>query len=135
MSKKTFLASLDQLYSILDFVEQHCEERGFRPDVTQKVLIATEEVVVNIFRYSSAKRTDIECLTCEEKPGLKILIEDDGIPYDLGPLLRQYKVKDNPPSNGGVGGFGIFLYVHLMDEVQYQREEGVNRLLLIKYLS
>ena len=68
------------------------------------------------------------------EPGLLIaVLQDDGKPFN--PLLEapaailEGSIEDRP-----IGGLGIHFMRTLMDEVAYQREEGHNRLTLIKHL-
>ena len=60
-----------------------------------------------------------------------MLIADDGRPFD--PLTEapepdlESAIEDRP-----IGGLGVHLVRTMMDEVRYRREEGKNRLTLVK---
>lgn len=91
--------------------------------------LACEEALVNIISYAYPEKEGaivIEC-TDPEKPGLKISLRDQGIPYD--PLDQERA----PPTEDRLGGYGIPLIIKIMDRVQYQREENDNVLTLVKY--
>lgn len=138
MSKKTFPAAIEQLHNMLSFVEKHCQDRQIESYTTNHILISVEEVVVNIIHYGYEKRRGIIEIECEEfvpSEYIKIQIVDDGCPYN--PVLVAKKIREEGiPVKGPLttGGYGILLYSNLMDQIEYQREEGLNHLFLIKYL-
>lgn len=135
MSKRIFSAGVDKLYEMLDFVKDYCSKKNVDSTSINKIILATEEAVVNVIKhgYSSqltqTNKIEIECEDCSNsKPGIKIIIKDHGIPFN--PLE---KIKEIPKTS--LGGHGIFLYFSLMDKIEYAREENTNFLYLIKYFQ
>lgn len=134
---KGFPAKLECLYEMLAFVREEAERAGFKPQYISKIELAAEEALVNIISYGYQKETanngsiDLECSTLPQG-GIRIQIKDQGIPYN--PL--ENKVKYNPNNSGeeGLGGYGVFFIVNLMDEVTYAREQNFNVLTLIKFI-
>jgi anti-sigma regulatory factor (Ser/Thr protein kinase) len=57
-------------------------------------------------------------------------VEDDGKPFD--PLSVQ---TPRPRSETEVGGVGLHFVKSLMDQLDYSRRDGINRLRLIKKLE
>lgn len=115
---------------ISDFIEKtsvdSAEEMGLR--------LALEEVVVNIIHYAYPKgRTgEIIVTVCADEKEIRFLITDSGETFD------PTKVPEADISLGinerEIGGLGIFLVRHMMDDMKYERTDGQNRLTLIKYL-
>lgn len=138
MAKKTFPAELIYLHEMLSFIYENCLLQGFDLNSSEKVILATEEALVNVIHHGYPdKRGTIE-LVCEKldvKPGLKISIIDKGIPFD--PALKAIKFKQEHPQpilDYAIGGYGIYLYAEIMDIIEYQRDNDINILILIKYL-
>jgi serine/threonine-protein kinase RsbW len=118
MKIKTFLATLEQLYPMLDFVHD------FSGDL--QIRLAVEEALVNIIRYGYPENQGSIQICCEHVGNaLKICIEDQGIPFD--PV--SYKVMQSTSRNGGAG---IPLMKKIMDQIEYKRVEGKNILTLVK---
>lgn len=142
MHKKTFSASLDHLYEMLSFVQEFASTQGFDPFVINKIILASEEALVNVIRYSykgeETGELEIICENPSHKAGIKILIKDHGVPFDPTSKLevikekheKKQKIEDYP-----IGGYGILIYSGLMDEIEYRRIGEANLLFLIKYLS
>lgn len=134
---KTFPASLDKLYEMLNFVKQHAEVAGFDDRDMSMVELATEEALVNIISYGYPQRQGnitIDCQIVETEAGVKIVISDRGIAYN--PLTNSKHFDINAPLEARtVGGYGIFFILKIMDEVDYRREDNSNILTLTKYLN
>jgi serine/threonine-protein kinase RsbW len=126
--RKTFSASLDQLYAMLAFIRERSIAAGLDPLIIARVELACEEALVNIISYAypnSSGSIDIFCRSADQ-PGIKISLRDQGIAYD--PLNNQMVRKEDQ-----LGGYGILLIRKIMDEVQYKREASDNVLTLVKY--
>lgn len=141
---KKFSAELQSLYEMLAFVHKECLDRGFDSCKADKVTLAVEEAVVNIIihgykgKNESKKSIIIKCEDCSTKQkGIKITIKDHGIPFNplerMGLLEeRLQKPSEEDPS---IGGYGIFLYIEIMDKIEYTSDLEGNLLCLIKYLN
>ena len=135
---KSFYASLSQLPAMLDFIQHQAVAMGFPELQISKIVLAAEEVVVNVISYGYPEGSEgiieIEC-----QPhligGIDIIIRDDGIPYN--PLANTFNLTFTPESpieHGKIGGFGILVVLRMMDKVTYRYENGRNVLILEKYL-
>jgi serine/threonine-protein kinase RsbW len=138
MQKKKFIASLDHLYDMLAFVRHFALQQGFDDILSDKIMLATEEALVNIIRHGYAGddnkgEVEISCEKCQSKPGMKILIKDQGVPFD--PIQKAHEKRQKTTPQEELGGYGILIYVGLMDQVEYYRTEEGNLLFLIKYLD
>lgn len=132
MKTKNFLAKMESLKEMFDFLKGFCTSQNLSPTLTDQVILAGEEALVNIIKYSYPQDADgLISITCEQAgtSGIKITIKDQGIHFN--PL-------ENLPlnqSNDTLGGYGIHLLKGLMDVIDYKRVENENILTLIKYYS
>lgn len=132
--QKSFPASMESLYAMLQFILQHSQKETFPPEVLQKLELASEEALVNIINYSGLDHFGQIIVACfsESSGGIKIVIKDEGVPYN--PLENVCSIdRTTPIEKRKIGGYGIHLIVSIMDKVSYRREGNFNVLTLIKY--
>ena len=133
---KTYPASLDKLYEMLHFIRENATQAGFNETEVVKIELAVEEALVNIISYGYPNTSGHISLSCsiQEKEGIRIVIQDKGIPYN--PLTNS-KLFDPESAleTRGIGGYGIFFILKIMDEVKYDRENNSNILTLTKYIE
>lgn len=139
MKSKTFKAQLEFLHPMLEFVQNYCASKQFNSEITNKIVLCTEEALVNVINYSypqSEGNLRITCKDTKNRPGMTILIKDKGIPFN--PIAQSPIKKDQPPPppslEGKKGGYGIYIFVGIMDRVDYRRLEDGNLLSMTKYL-
>lgn len=105
------------------------------PDRTRfKLRLCLDETLTNITMYGYADMAPGETgprvnLTAAQD-GRKLLIEltDNGRPFD--PTSRQPRALDDSLDTAQIGGHGIRLLKHYLDDMKYERCDGWNRLLL-----
>lgn len=140
MPKEVFPADLDHLYSMLGFIRSHGLTQGIHLETLEKVILAAEEALVNIIHYSYPNRkgtVEIDCHETQERQGIIIQLIDNGIPFN--PITEcRIKKGTKPPlpslENGSKkGGYGIYIFMGIMDHVEYQRLKNGNLLSLTKY--
>lgn len=137
MHQKIFSAELDSLYDMLEFIKSYGESHPIPNTFLDRIIVATEEALVNIisYGYPDEKKGTIE-ISCEEttpKAGIKIIIKDQGVPFNP---IEKVPAEIPPPStvlDNSVGGYGIYILIGLMDRVEYQRLDEGNMLTLVKY--
>ena len=128
----TVTADLDALPQIMQAVADAMNASGFGPQEVFEVQLAVEEACTNIIRHAYEGRTGfiyISILT--EKDDLKILIEDDGPPFDPTEHTNMHR-RAQDDIEGPVGGWGIGLIRAVMDEMTYRRSLDRNVLCLAK---
>jgi len=112
------------------FVSSYAEETGFSQTRIQEIELATEEALVNIFKYAYPQETGDVALMCRtDNTSLHIEIRDHGIPFNL-------LSKPDPDLNASlverkIGSLGIFFIKKMANEVQYHREDDQNILKLV----
>jgi anti-sigma regulatory factor (Ser/Thr protein kinase) len=133
--KKKFPASMEQLHNILDFIKEYGKKNDIDHSLFNKITLAAEEAIVNVIHYGYPKNSGTVEITCEQTDdhsGIRILIEDQGIPFNPVEKIRKEKELLDPDKLP-IGGYGIDIFLGIMDQVEYQRSEDGNMLILIKY--
>lgn len=123
----------EQLELIPAALEEFAERNNWPPDLVFKMNLVLEELGVNIVNYSGATG-DIEISLASDEERVTVEISDDGRPFN--PLLDQETPDISAPlGDRPVGGLGIHLVRTMMDEMQYSREDGKNKLAMSKRKS
>jgi anti-sigma regulatory factor (Ser/Thr protein kinase) len=123
----------------LDAFEAFAAGHGLSKAVTWPVGVSLDEVLANVVRHGlegrgEKARVEVELrLDLRADPAVcEFVVVDDGPEFD--PLAvaepdTSMRVEDRP-----IGGLGIALVRKLMDEVEYERRDGHNRLRLARRL-
>lgn len=134
--KLTLHNNIRETPKIADFMDDIVGETGIDVGLASSLNLALEEAVVNVMNYAYPK-DQIGIIVIEayaNKENIKFIITDNGIPFD------PTATDSEPDLTAGIeersiGGLGIFLVTHLMDEVKYERKEDKNILILNKILQ
>lgn len=105
------------------------------PALQFRVDLSANEAVTNILSYAFPNGGQHQILLnlSLERDLLKLSIEDDGIafnPLDMPPHQQPRNITE-----AEIGGLGIHLIRHYMDECHYQRHNDKNHLILSMYVS
>ncbi len=120
----------DQLDQITAAVEELGERDNWPLDLVFKVNLVLEELGVNVVNYSS-DASEIAISLASDEHAVSVEIVDDGPPFN--PLADAAEPDlDAPLEDRPIGGLGIHLVREMMDELHYSREEGKNRLAMVK---
>lgn len=136
MREMDIAATLENLDTVMAFVDQQLEDVGCSMKAQMQIDIAVEEVYVNIAHY--AYNPEVGGVTIrvqiEEDPLAVILtFIDKGKPYD--PLAKEDPDVTLAAEDRQIGGLGIFMVKKSMDNVSYEYSEGRNILTLKKKLG
>ena len=136
MREMDIAATLENVDTVMAFVDQQLEEVGCSMKAQMQIDIAVEEVYVNIAHY--AYNPEVGGVTIrvqiEEEPLAVILtFIDKGKPYD--PLAKEDPDVTLAAEDRQIGGLGIFMVKKSMDNVSYEYNEGRNILTLKKKLG
>ena len=131
-NQTTFEAKLESLQDMMQWVREQIQSAGFYPPESQKIELALEEALVNVIHYAYGNNGGSIELGCSQEPQkIVFTIKDQGPPFN--PLLQAPTVDHfGSLDEKKVGGLGILLIRHYMDEVRYDRIENSNVLTLTK---
>lgn len=133
MAEITVTATLDNLNTVLAFVDGQMEQAGCPLKLMTQVDLAVEEIFVNIARYAYHPYVGEARVRCEAGGDpFQIIVgfADRGRPYN--PLDRQDPDVTLDAQRRQIGGLGIFMAKKLMDDIQYEYRDGKNILTLRK---
>ena len=130
-SSITLQASLKHLSKINNFVRMWAQKAGLSSHSEKDLLLAVEEVYVNIVNYAYPKSKGKMSIYCDINGEELILkMKDDGLPFN--PLQFPEPELSSHLEERKVGGLGIFLMQKLVDRVYYERKGNSNLLTLLK---
>lgn len=134
--KLTLHNNVRETPKIADFMDDIIGETGIDTLLASSLNLALEEAVVNVMHYAYPKEQVgnilIEAYADENR--IKFVITDNGIPFDPTATDTEPDVTAGIEDRT-IGGLGIYLVTHLMDQVEYKREDDNNILTLVKNLN
>jgi anti-sigma regulatory factor (Ser/Thr protein kinase) len=110
------------------------EAHALPAEVRRSVNVALDELLANAISHGGTGR-DPCSVTVEvelDQERVTVIFTDDGAPFD--PFGRDAPDTTLSVEERPIGGLGIHLVGHLMDEVSYQRREDHNVVVLVKQL-
>lgn len=118
--------SLDELESFHEQLRRCLAEAGCSDEAVGEMELVTEELLVNMIRYGydEGESDRIRAELWAESGEIRLLLDDGGRAFD--PLQAEERPEDK------VGGWGIPLIRALMQEFQYERRDGRNRVRLVR---
>jgi anti-sigma regulatory factor (Ser/Thr protein kinase) len=129
---KTFVLKNDlaEIKRLTDILCKLCEENNICNKVLCDVTLALEEIFANIvhYAYDDKKEHFVKIHITIHDNLLSMKITDDGKPYN--PLEIPLTNTEAPLEERKIGGLGIHLVRHLIDELEYKQVRGKNVLTL-----
>ena len=128
---KVSRSGYEKLPELVAAVEALGEQDGWSGDLTFRVSLVIDELGQNVVDYAYADRAgDVEVEVTSKKDDVVIEIIDEGTPFN--PLIEAPEpdltssIEDRP-----IGGLGLYFTKTLMDDVEYCRQSGKNRLKIV----
>ncbi len=89
----------------------------------------------NIISYGFEDELEhqIKFTLAKDKETLVVQVEDDGKPFNPLDVAKPAIPQDLDSMN--IGGLGIHLIKNMMDDINYQRADGKNRLIFKKFVD
>jgi serine/threonine-protein kinase RsbW len=117
--------------TLAEFGQRH----GLAAQAVHDLTLALEEILTNIIAHGYTDHRDHAILVrLSAHPGeVRAEVEDNGQPFN--PLAAPAPDTAQSLESRPIGGLGIHLVRNLMDGLEYQRQEGKNRLLMKKNLG
>ncbi|OGN76587.1 MAG: hypothetical protein A2X25_08005 [Chloroflexi bacterium GWB2_49_20] len=135
MRTAIFQAKYENLDAIREYVAQAAKDAGFDEAGIYSVQLAADEACSNIieYAYNAVDDGEIECTCSQDGKNLVIIFRDHGCCFD--PASVPEPILTGELNERHIGGLGIYLIRHLMDEVHYESlGEAGNVLTLKKHL-
>lgn len=129
-------AKVEELNTVLAFLDELLEEHGCSMKAQIQLDIAVEEIFVNIAHYAYAPAEGNACIQVEfsENPlSVEIKFKDQGKPFD--PLKKPDPDVTLSAEEREIGGLGIYMVKKSMNEVTYKYENGSNILTIKKEIG
>lgn len=104
---------------VMDFLEKH----GMDKKLTNKIGIAIEEMVENVYRYSGEKNVHIDLRLVVNKENIVLSFCDDGPEFD--PTTYQAEEKEEFAIDN------ITMLKAISKEIEYQRVIGLNKTMVL----
>ena len=125
-------AQREEWVNVSDFLEMQLKKCSCSFGIQTQILIAMEEVFVNIVSYAYEDNDGEVEIKTELSLDNYFNIEfwDSGIPYN--PLERENPDITLSAEERNVGGLGIFIAKEIMDDVRYVYKDGKNCFMLSK---
>jgi len=127
--------SREGLGRVTEEFERFSSTHGLPDPVRRSIQVVLDELLSNTVRCGGEGgrqvRIDVDFLL--EPHALRVEIVDDGTPFN--PLERESPDTSLPLEKRPVGGLGVMLVRHLVDEIAWYGEGGGNRVRLCKRLD
>ena len=131
MSRLRFQPIKGQAHEILTAILKTPEVDSCSLKETLALRLACEEIVMNVTSYAYPEGTDgFLDVDIQKTDRITIRFEDGGVPFN--PLEQQKPDIRLSWKKRRIGGLGIFLLRHKMDDVRYAYENNKNVLTIEK---
>jgi serine/threonine-protein kinase RsbW len=132
MSKLSLYADLTQLAGIRAFVAQTCQDLGFDDRAVYDLQLAVDEACTNVIQHAyGGQGGELEITIQPTDCGVQVTIRDWGAQFD--PLAVPAPDVTAPLEERRLGGLGLFLMQHTMDEVAFRFDvDDGNTLTMVK---
>ena len=119
-------ATMESLEPFRRFVLERLQRLNMAQEVVFKIELVLEEALTNVVHYAyPGAEGDVEVgCSLEDNKRFCLCVKDWGLPFN--PLERPDPKMSEEIWERQVGGLGIYLIRHLVDELHYQRQEGGN---------
>lgn len=127
MVEKRFIAEVDNLHEVLEFLECQLEAHEASMKVINVLSISLEELYANVCMYAYEGLDSEKWCTIKigfENDDVIISIVDAGIPFN--PLEKEDPDVHASAEERGVGGLGIYMVKKYVDECTYDRVNDMN---------
>jgi len=130
MAQQVFPGTLDSLAPIREFVAHAAAAAGLDRSASYNLCLAVDEIATNIVTHgyqAAGLKGDLRVETAIEGGRLIVRMEDHGRAYD--PHQHDLPEKEDlsaPLHERALGGLGILLALHGVDELRYTPSERGN---------
>ncbi len=136
MQELCLTASDETLHVVHGAIEAHLDKNHCPDEIKIQILIAVEEIYVNIAHYAYGGKLGEVRVRAEadrDTDIYRVEFRDRGIPYN--PLEKEDPDIMLSADEREIGGLGIYMVKQSMDRVSYRYEDGCNILSIEKSLA
>ena len=133
MEELKLQASDATLQDVLGTIENHLLEQGCDRMLITQILMAAEEIYVNIAHYAYGGESGdavVQMEIMQDTKNCRITFRDHGVAYN--PLEKEDPDVTLSAEERPIGGLGIYLVKQAMDRVEYEYKDGYNILTIEK---
>ena len=136
MKELTIAATVENIESVTDFVNEQLEALDCPIKAQMQIEIAIDEIFSNIAHYAynpEIGQATVRVEVLENPLAVTITFIDNGVPYD--PLAKADPDTTLSAEEREIGGLGIYMVKKSMDEIAYEYKDGHNILSIKKKLN
>ena len=133
MKKLQLEAKVENLQTVLDFIDGELESAECPMKVQMQIDVAVEELFVNVAHYAYEPETgDVTVsIDTENTPGKTVItLKDSGVPFD--PTAKEDPDVTLSAAERQIGGLGIYMVKKSMDSLEYAYDDGCNIVTITK---
>lgn len=133
MKELTLDATVENISRVTEFADEFLEELDCPLKSRMQLDIAIDELFGNIARYAYEGKegeATVRLVWCEKDGTVELSFIDRGIPFD--PLKQEEPDITLSAEEREIGGLGIHMVRKNMDGMEYEYEQGQNRLTIRK---
>jgi sigma-B regulation protein RsbU (phosphoserine phosphatase) len=121
---------LSEVQRLNQIVTEFAAQHDLPPELVFRVNLVLEEIITNVisYGYEDGLEHEIVVRLSWQDPGIEMEVQDEGRAFN--PLEAPQPEMGRPLVERRVGGLGIHLVRKMMDDLDYRREGGKNRLVL-----
>ena len=138
-ARLTLAIDQDTLSKALAWLETAGEQAGWAEKVLFKLRLSLDETLTNITLYSHAGRPAtsdtpvVKLHIMQDQETVTLEVQDNGIAFD--PTAKASRELDSSLEDALIGGHGLRLMRHYLDDIRYERRDGWNCLSLVAGLD
>ena len=136
MKELTIAATVENIESVTDFVNEQLEALDCPMKAQMQIDIAIDEIFSNIAHYAynpEIGQATVRVEVPEDPLSVMITFIDNGVPYD--PLAKADPDTTLSAEERDIGGLGIYMVKKSMDDIAYEYKDGHNILKIKKNLK
>ena len=133
MTELTVAATVENIDTVTDFVNEQLEALDCPMKAQMQIDIAIDELFGNIAHYAynpEIGQATVRVEVAEDPLSVVITFIDNGTPYD--PLAKADPDTTLSAEEREIGGLGIYMVKKSMDEISYKYQDGKNILTIKK---
>lgn len=136
MKEITVDATIDNVQTITDFVDERLEEMNCPEKAQMQIDIVIDELCSNVARYAYSDKTGkvtVSVDTVDKPMKVWLTFTDEGVPYN--PLAKEDPDITLSAEERKLGGLGIYMVKKMMDEFRYEYKDGKNIVTVCKVIE